>query len=174
MNYFQQFTGNTSTAILASIFGGLGSYSFFESGLYEIPFIDYDIPTFLIYGAMVGASSFLLKNSGDFILPLISNNTQFNNLSKLTIPLSVGLISVATLYVVNGFDIPTMNNVMKMILLSSGSYIVADWSYNKIMGNNSMMENNKPQVSLPIISNPINTPINTPINPPFQNGYWLF
>jgi hypothetical protein len=171
MNYFQQFSNNTSTAILASIFGGLGSYSFFESGFYEIPFIDYDIPTFLIYAGMVGASSFLLKNTGDFILPLISNNTQFNNLSKLTIPLSVGIISVATLYVVNGFDIPTMNNVMKMILLSSGSYIVADWSYSKIMGNNLIGNSmDKPQVSLPIISNPINTPI----NPPFQNGYWLF
>jgi hypothetical protein len=177
MNYLTTFANNTSISVLASIFGGIASYSFFEYGFYDIPFIDYEIPTFLIYGAMVGLSSFWLKSTGDFILPLISNNTQLNNLSKLTIPLSVGVMSVATLFVLNGFDIPSINDAVKMILLSGGSYVVADWAYNKI--NTGMNMNNPNQ--LPIVPKVPNIPSvptiptmpNVPIYQP-NGGMWLY
>lgn len=176
MNYLESLTNNTQIAIWSSIYGGIASYSFFEYGYYQIPFVDYDIPSFLVYGAMVGVSSFLLKNTGDFILPLISNNTQFNSLSKLTIPLSVGIISVGTLFILNGFDIPSMNDTVKMILLSGDSYIVADWTFSKLysMYNTNTITNNNnmkisPPVNLPNVPNvPINNVSPSPMIPPIM------
>jgi hypothetical protein len=138
MNIIQNVGSNALTSLYAGGIGSLAYYSFFDYGYYPLPIVDYDIPTFLVYGGVIAASSMLLRQTGDFILPLVSNNVQVNNLSKITIPLSVGVISLGGIFIINGFNIPNMDISIKTLLLSSGSYISADWLSSKMLANNNM------------------------------------
>ena len=149
MNYLQNISDNTQISLWSALIGGVASYSMYDYGLYEIPYVDYEVPNYLVYGAMIGLSSFWLKMTGDFVLPLISSNPQISSLSKLSIPLSVGIISVGTLFLFNGFQIPSMDQATKMIILSGGSYIVADWLYNRVklmMSKNAIEKNSTENV----------------------------
>jgi len=169
-------TENSMVSIWSALFGGGASYLIFGSGYYEIPYIEWNVPNYLIYGGMIGLSSFLLKSTGDFILPLISNNTQFNSLSKITIPVSVGLLSVATLFVINGFEIPSIDAMMRMIVLSGGSYVLADWTYNKLWNSfNTSNSSTGIPPSTPIVNVPKNVinPV-TSMYPPFGMNPILF
>lgn len=143
MNTLNLLMQNGSQSILTGINSGLGAYFLMPDpyGYYELPFIGYDIPQWTGYALMGALSAASVNLTGDFILPLISTNTYLNKAAMLSRPASVGLLSLLVTYGMNSFEMIDYETMMKVFLLSSGSYLVADWTVNKIMPNSPNVVN---------------------------------
>jgi hypothetical protein len=140
---------NGSTSLVSGGVAGISSMFLLPSGVYRVPYIEYDMPLWSMYGlsAMMSASSVNL--SGDFVFPLISGgNPYLAKLNKISRPISVGMLSLIVLYVLNGFYVPDVDQAGKFFLLNATSYMIGDYVTNSIFQNAKsykIVDLNKPE-----------------------------
>ena len=134
MSLITKLSQNASTNIVSGLSTSVVSYFLLPGGTYRIPYVDYGIPMFALYGLVNFASASTISVTGDFIFPLVSQNMIVNKLEKLSRPISVGFISIVAQYILSGFnfDAMTLENMAKMFLLNSGSFLVADYASSTI------------------------------------------
>lgn len=141
MNSFNLLLQNGTQSIFTGVNASVLSYFFMPDGSYELPLIGYDIPQWAGYGLVGALSSMSVNLTGDFVFPLISTNQLLNKAQMISRPISVGLLSLFVMYAMNSFEMVDYETMLKVFLLSSGSYLVADWTVSKWVAPNPNIVN---------------------------------
>lgn len=160
MNSINLLMQNGTTTMFTGLNAGILSYFFMPDGSYELPFIGYDIPQWSAYALLGALSASFVGLTGDFIFPLISRNQYLNKAQMISRPLSVGLLSLVVMYAMNSFEMMDYETMMKVFLLSSGSYLVADWTVSKwVAPNPGIVKIEQPRTMGPVPSIIQRTPV---------------
>lgn len=84
---------------------------------------------FIVFGGAIG----LLKTTGDFMEPLF-NNQYLSYLSKISRPVSVGVLSMGLLWIVDSFNF-SMYPMLYAFLIGAIADVVGEWGANMFTSN---------------------------------------
>lgn len=125
---------NMSEGFYASVFSMLGAKFFFDDSV--INFGDMPILSMVngldhmwLYGGISALSALILSFTGDFIGMWVKNSQYFNQLNKLSRPISAGLLFIGITFVLAGFSI-TMNDVYSLFLVGALSNVSGQYLAN--------------------------------------------
>lgn len=129
-DYVRLFASNGTASLTTGVSGALLSKLVFENTRLTLPYVE-GLDGAWFYGAVFALSSGFMNLTGDFVLPLISKNPSLQSLAKLSQPISVGLLSVALMFIINGFDISLMG-AAKGFAVGGVSNIIGQYVANMI------------------------------------------